>query len=112
MTSFMQKSARHFVAIKAARELGKEIEKAGIDNLKALADAGKSIVSIYLNACSEQEKKRVRQDLGVLLRMGVTPDMVLTELAGQNPEIGSIMETEQDYKKKELQNLEQFLKEH
>lgn len=112
MTSFMQRSARHFMAIKAARELKKEMEKAGIDNLKSLADAGKSIISIYLNGCSAEEKARIKRDLDTLLRMGVTPDMILSELGRQNPEIALIMESKQDYKRTELQNLERFLKEH
>lgn len=111
MTTFMQRSARHYVTIKAARQLKKKIEKAGLDNLKTLADAGKSIVSIYLNGCSQQEKARIRQDFNTLQQLGITPDMVLSELAGQMPEIAPIMQSRDDYKKSELQNLERFLKE-
>jgi hypothetical protein len=42
--------------------------------------------------------------------MGITPDMILTELARQIPEIVPIMESKQDYMNSELQKLEQFLK--
>ncbi|MBA7640163.1 hypothetical protein ES703_47828 [subsurface metagenome] len=111
MTSFMQRSAQNFMAIKAAKEFKKEIEKAGLDNLKILAEAGKSIVGTYLQGCSDQEKATYRRDLGALLKMGVTPDMLLTELVRQMPVLAPIMEGKQDYKKTELQNLEKFLRE-
>jgi len=111
MTSFSGRVAKHFLVIKAAKEFKKEIEKAGLDNLKTLANAGKSIVGTYLNGCSPQEKTTYRRDLSALLQMGVTPDMLLTEIARQMPEIAPIMEKKQDYKRSEIQNLERFLKE-
>jgi len=111
MTGFGSRAAKHFLLIKAAKELKKEIEKAGIDNLKSLADAGKSIVSIYLNGCSPQEKARIRRDLNILQQMGATPEMILTELTRQMPELAPIIEKRPDYKKTEVQNLERFLKE-
>ena len=111
MSSFMQRSARHFVLIKAARQIRQEIEKAGLDDLKILANAGKSIVTTYLNGCSAQEKAAYRRDLNTLLSMGVTADMVLEEVARQMPDIAPIMESKQDYKKTELRELERFLKE-
>lgn len=109
--SFIQRSAKHFLAIKAARELRQEIEKAGLDNLKILAEAGVSIVATYLNSCSPEEKRRHKQELSALVQFGITPDMLLTELAGQMPELAPIMEGREDYKKTELQGLEAFLKE-
>lgn len=111
MTTFMQRSARHFMAIKAAKELKKEIEKAGLDNLKALADAGRSIVGTYLNGCSPEEKAGYRRDLNVLLQMGVSVDMILDEVARQNPEIGSIMQGRGSYRKNEIEEVLSFLKE-
>jgi len=111
MTSFMQRSTRHFLTIRAAREIKQEIEKAGLDNLKALADAGVSIVGTYLNGCNAQEKATYRRDLNALMQMGVTPDMLLAEVARQMPELAPIIESKQDYKKMEIQNLERFLKE-
>ncbi|GAI90426.1 unnamed protein product, partial [marine sediment metagenome] len=80
MTSFMQRSAKHFLVIKAARQFRQEIEKAGLDNLKILAEAGKSIVATYLNGCSPTEKAKYKRDLNALLQMGVTPDMILEEV--------------------------------
>ena len=111
MTSFMARSARNFMTIKAARLFRQEIEKAGLDTLKTLADAGVSIVGTYLNGCSPEEKARLKRDLNALLQMGITPDMVLTELGRQNPELAPIIESKQAYKQSEIQNLERFLKE-
>jgi len=111
MTSFSARTAKHFVVIRAARQIKQEIEKAGLDNLKILAENGRSIVGTYLNGCSPKEKATYRRDLNALLLMGVTPDILLAELARQMPEIAPIMEGREGYKKNELQNLEQFLKE-
>ena len=110
MTGFMQRSAKHFMVIKAAKEFKKEIEKAGLDNLKILAENGISIVGTYLNGCSPQEKATYKRDLNALLKMGITADMLLEELAKQMPEISPIMQGKEDYKRGEIQNLEQFLK--
>ena len=110
MTSFMQRSARHFVLIKAARQIRQEIEKAGLDNLKILAEAGKSIVGTYLNGCSPQEKAMYRRDLNALLQMGVTPEILLSEVARQMPELAPIMEGKEGYKLSEIRNLLSFLK--
>ena len=107
--SFLDRTAKHFLIIKAARQIREEIEKAGIDNLKALADAGKSIIGIYLKGCTPEEKKRIRQDGNTLLKLGVTLEMVLEELVGQNEKLANIMGKREDYKKRELKNLEQFL---
>jgi len=111
MSSFMARTARHFLVIKAARQFRQELEKAGLDNLKILAGAGKSIVGTYLNGCSPQEKTQYKQSLGALLQMGVTPDMVLDELCKQLPEMVPIMEGKGGYKKTEVGKLLSFLKE-
>ena len=108
--TFTSRVAHHFLVIKAARQFRQEIEKAGLDNLKILVGAGKSIVGTYLNGCSPQEKARIKRDLNTLLQMGISADMVLAELARQLPQIAPIMEGKEGYLKSELQNLEQFLK--
>ena len=107
--SLTERAARNILAIKAARKIGKEIEKAGLDDLKTLADAGISIVGTYLNGCSPQEKATHRRDLGVLAQMGVTADMILTEVARQMPELAPIMEGKEAYKKSEIQKLQIFI---
>ena len=111
MTSFMRRSATNFMLIKAARQIKQEIEKAGLDNLKILADNGTSIVGTYFQGCSPQEKATYRRDLNALLQMGVTPDILLTEVARQMPQLAPIMEGKEGYKATEIQKLEQFLKE-
>jgi len=107
--SFMERSARHFLIIKAAKEIKKEIEKAGLENLKVLARAGISIIGTYLNGCSPQEKEGIRRDFYTLVQMGVTPDMVLTELLKQIPELAPAVEGKEGYKQSEIKNLELFL---
>lgn len=112
MTTFMQRSARYFFVIKAAKEIKKEIEKiekARPGSLKTLAEAGISIVHTYFNGCSAQERARYRRDLNTLLQMGITADMVLTELVKQMPDLALIIEGKQDYKSSEIQHLERFL---
>ena len=111
MSSFMQRSARHFLILKAAKELKKDIEQAGLDNLTALADAGRSIVGTYLDGCSPQEKARIRRDFNVLQQFGVTPEMVLSEIARQMPEVGPIMESRKGYKESEIEEVTAFLNE-
>ena len=110
MTSFTQRTARHFLIIKAAKEIKKEIEKAGMDNLKVLAERGVSIVGTYLQGCSPKEKEEHRRNFKSLLAMGVTPEMVLDEIAETMPEIGAIMKGKQGYRKDELLKISQFLK--
>ena len=110
MTTFSTRVAQHFVVIKAARQFKQKIEKAGLDNLKILAEAGVSIVGTYLNGCSPQERAIYRRDFNTLLQMGITPDMLLTELARQIPELAPVMQGREDYRKSEIQKLEEFLK--
>ncbi len=110
MTSFMQRSAKRFLAIKAAREIRQEIEKAGLENLITLCENGISIVTTCLNGCSPQEQAAYRRELNALLQMGVTADMVLEEIARQMPKIAPIMERQSGYKKMEIENLEAFLR--
>jgi hypothetical protein len=115
MTSFTGRVARHILVInatkKAAKEFKKEIEKAGLDTLKTLAEADVSIVGKYLSNCSPQEKAAYRRDLNALLQMGVTPDMLLEEVVRQMPELAPIIESKAGYKKSEIEQLEAFLKE-
>ena len=110
MTSFMQRSAKHFLVIKAAREIKKEIEKAGLDNLKVLVDSGKSIVGTYLDGCSPSEKARYKHNLNTLSQMGATPDMLLEELAKQMPQLAPIMQGKEGYKQSEIKKLEAFVR--
>jgi len=107
--SFSARVAKQFLTKKAAREIGKEIKKAGLDNLQTLANTGISIVGTYLNGCSASEKVKIRRELNTVRTLGVTPDMILSELTGQMPKLAPIIEKSQDYKESEIYNLEQFL---
>ncbi len=111
MNGLMARSARHWFVIKAARQIRKEIEQAGLDNLKILVEADKSLVGTYLQGCSSQEKANYRRDFNALLQMGITIDMVLEEVARQLPDIAPIIESKPDYKKTEIREIERFLRE-
>ena len=110
MTSFTERTARHFMTIKAAKGIKKEIEKAGMDNLKILAENGVSIVGTYLQGCAPKEQAELRRDFNSLLALGITPEMVLDELTRQIPELASIMAGKEGFKKAELQKVSKFLK--
>ena len=107
--SFMARSAKYFLATKAARQIIKDIEKAGVENLKSLADNNISIVGTYLNGCSPDEKATYRQDLTALLHVGITPQMLLDEVARLMPELAAIMKERENYKESEIANLVSFL---
>lgn len=111
MMDFTQRTARNLLTIKATREIKKEIEKAGLENLQELALAGISIIRTYLKGCSPEEQERIRRDFNSLLQMGVTPDMIFDELARQMPDLAPIIEERKDYKKNEVQNFLTFLRE-
>ena len=108
---FMERSAKHFLAEKAAREISKEVLQAGVENLKALAESGRSVIGTYLSGCSEERKKSLRQDYNALLKMGVTLDMILDKVARQIPEIEPIMKGMDSYRKTEIEGVTAFLKE-
>ena len=110
MINFTARAARHLLVIKAAREIRKEIEKAGLANLKVLAEKGVSIVGTYLQALSQKEKEEYRRNFNNLLAMGITPEMVLDEVALQMPEISPIMKSKEGYRKAEIQKVREFLK--
>jgi len=103
--SFLESTARHFVILRAVREIKAEIEKMGLDNLKVLAEAGYAIADTYLKACSAEGIAKSKQKFQQLLQMGITADMIITELTRQMPELVVIMEEREGYIKKELEKL-------
>jgi len=108
--NFMARSARNFMVIKAAREIKAEIEKAGIDNLKLLAEKGVSIIATYLQGCSPKEQADYRRNFNGLLAMGITPEMILDEVTNQIKELQPIIAKKPAYKQAELQKVREFLK--
>ena len=109
MTTFSQKVERKFLVKTAAKEIKKEIEQAGLDTLKELADLNISIVQTYLKSRSAQQRVRLQRDLNALMQRGVTPDMLLAEVVRQMPEIAPPMQGKDDYRRTEIQSLERFL---
>ena len=109
MTSLRQRTAKHFVLIKAARQLKGEIEKAGLDNLRLLADNGVSIMSTYLSGCTPEERAGYRRDFSALVAMDITPEMVLVALVKEMPELAPILEANEHYKDQEILTLRAVL---
>lgn len=109
--TFSQRAGRRFIAIKAAKELMKEIEVVGIDDLITLANAGISIIETYLKSCTEEKKAYIKSSMKTLSRLGVTADMVLEETTRQMPHLRSIMDAKPEYRQSEVQRLEAFAKE-
>ncbi|GAI39778.1 unnamed protein product [marine sediment metagenome] len=62
MTTFSQKVERKILVKTAAKEIKKEIEQAGLDKLKELADLNISIIETYLRSRSPQQKARYRRN--------------------------------------------------
>jgi hypothetical protein len=98
------------MTIRAAKMIKKEIEKAGMDNLKILAENGVSVVGTYLQGCSPKEKAELRRDFNNLISFGITAEMVLDEVTGQMSELAPIMTGKEGYRKAELQKISEFLK--
>lgn len=110
MMNLTSRAARNFMVIRAAKGFKKDIEQAGVENLKVLAESDISIVGTYLNGCSPQKKAELRRDLSTLLSFGITIDMVLDELARQMPGLAPLMQGREPYRKSEIQKVEQFLR--
>lgn len=110
MTSLNERITRKILVKTAAKEIKKEMEQAGLDKFKELADLGISIVGTYLKSRSPQQKVNLHQKFNVLLGMGVTTDMLLEEVARQMPELAPVMQGREAYRKAEIQKLDQFLK--
>lgn len=109
--SFMRRAALQFAAQKAARRVVKEILPVGVDNLKVIAESGRSIVGTYLNGCSKEKKKELRSELAVALNLGVTIDMIIDAVARQIPELEPIIKNKESYRKTEIERVMDFVKE-
>jgi len=110
MIGFTQRAARHLLTIRAAKEIKKEIEQAGVENLKILAEKGVSLIGTYLQGCSPKEQEEHRHNFNFLIARGITPEMVLDEVSRQMPELAPIIAGKEGYRKAELQKISEFLK--
>jgi len=110
MTSFTTRTAQHFIAIQAAKRIKREIEKAGLERLKTLAENGVSIVGTYLQGCTPKERADLRREFNTITAWGITPEMILDAVALQMPELAPIMRGKEAYRQAELNKISQFLK--
>ena len=110
MRDILQSTARYFVLIRAATDIVNKAKELGIDNIKALVDAGRSITEIYLSDCPPEKKVEKRRQADALVKMGITPEELWEEVIRRLPELGSIIEGKDDYVKAEMGKIEKFVK--
>ncbi len=108
--NILQSTAKYFLLIKAAADIKNKAKEIGMDDIRTLVEAGRSITEIYLNGCSEEKKVQKRREATALFQMGVTPEMLWEEVIRQLPELGPILEGKDDYLKSEFKKIEAFVK--
>jgi len=110
MRDILRSTARYFVLIRAVTDIKNKAKEIGIDNVKTLVEAGRSITEIYLNDCPPDKKAQKRREANALLEMGITPEEIWKELIRQMPELVPIIEGKDDYVKSEMKKIEAFVK--
>lgn len=110
MRNILQSTARYFVLIRAVSDIKNRAMKIGIDNIKTLVEAGRSITEIYLEDSSPDKKIQKRREASALIEMGITPEEIWEELIRQMPELKPIIEGRDDYIKSEMKKIEAFVK--
>ncbi len=108
--SILQSAAKYFLLIKAATDIKNKAKQIGMDDIRTLVEAGRSITEIYLNGCSEEKKVQKRREATALFQMGVTPEMLWEEVIKQMPELGDILKGKDNYIKREMKKIEAFVK--
>jgi len=71
--NILQSTAKYFLLIKAATDIKNKAKQIGMDDIRTLVKASRSITEIYLNGCSEEKKVQKRREATALFQMGVTP---------------------------------------
>lgn len=110
MRNILQSTARYFVLIRAATDIVNKAKELGMDNIKTLVDAGRSITEIYLSDCPPEKKVEKRRQANDLFEMGITPEELWQEVIRRLPELGSIIEGKDHYVKAEMGKIEKFVK--
>lgn len=110
MRNILQNTARYFVLIRAVADIKSKTREIGIDNIKTLVEADRSITEIYLEGISVDQKAQKRREANTLLEMGITPEEIWEELIRQMPELKPIIEGRDDYIKSEMEKIEAFVK--
>ena len=110
MRNILHSTARYFVLIRAVTDIKNRARGIGIDNIKTLVEAGRSITEIYLEDSSPDKKAQKRREANALIEMGITPEEIWEELIRQMPELKPIIEGKDDYIKSEMKKIEAFVK--
>jgi hypothetical protein len=108
--SLLGLTAQKFATKKAAKEVVKALNALGLDNLRLLVDANASITDLYLKGLSDRGKANFKQNLNILFRMGITPQMLWEEMSRQIPELVLILKDKETYIRTEIAKLDAFLK--
>lgn len=108
--NILQSTAKYFLLIKAAADIKNKAREIGMDDIRTLVEAGRSITEIYLEGISAEKKVQKRREATALLQMGVTPEMLWEEVLRQLPELRPIIEGKDEYIKGEMRVIEQFVK--
>ena len=106
----LQSTARYFVLITAAKDIVNKAKEIGIDDIKTLVEAGRSITEIYIDSISPDKKVAKRQQAKALIEMGITPEEVWEEVTRRMPELEPIIKGKDDYMRAEMKKIEEFLK--
>ena len=108
--SILQSTGRYFVLIRAATDIVNKAKEIGIDDIKTLVAAGRSITEIYLESCSPDMKVQKRREAHMLLEVGITPEELWGEVIRRMPELKPIIEGKDDYIRAEMKKIEAFIK--
>ena len=108
--SLLQSTARYFVLITAAKDIKNKAREIGIDKIKTLVEAGRSITDIYLESISADKKIEKKRQANALVKMGITPEELWGEVIRQIPELAPIIEGKDEYIKSEMKKIEAFIK--
>ena len=106
----LQSTGRYFILIRAAQDIVNKAKEIGIDRIKTLVDAGRSITEIYLESCSPDKKVQKRREAHTLLEVGITPEELWKEVIRRMPELKPIIEGKDEYIQAEMKKIEAFIK--
>ena len=110
MRDILQSTARYFVLIRAATDIANKAKQIGIDDIRTLVDAGRSITEVYLESCPPDKKVEKRREASMLLEMGITPEELWNEVLRRLPELEAIIKCKDEYIRAETKKIEAFVK--
>ena len=110
MMDILRSTARYFVLIRAVTDIKNKAKEIGIDNIKTLVEAGRSITEIYISSIPEATKVQKRREANALVEMGITPEELWKEVLRRLPELEPIIKGKDDYIRAEMKKIEAFVK--